>query len=147
MISQNQLFSQSKGIVLTMSNSHGKRLLEICKNLDLRIVNGRGNGDTPGRPTFHERNGTSVIDYVICDQCTLLHVTNFVVKQPSYLSDHSAIAAWLNVNNSLPTNDTQTSNRTDSLMSLPRQCCWESDSYLEFRNTLHTESIQILISE
>ena len=30
-----------------------KRLLEICKTLDLRIVNGRANGDTPGRPTFH----------------------------------------------------------------------------------------------
>ena len=70
----------------------------------------------------------NVIDYVICDQCTLLNVTNFVVKQPSHLSDHSAIAAWLNANNSLPTNATQTSNRTDSLMSLPRQFCWESDS-------------------
>ena len=109
-------------------NSHWKRLLEICKNLDLRKVNGRANGDTLGRPTFHGKNGTSVIDYVICDQCTLLNVTNFIVKQPSYLSDHSAIAAWLNVNNSLPTNDTQTSNRSDRLMSLPRQFCWESDS-------------------
>ena len=46
-------------------NSHGKRQLEICKTLDLRIVNGRANGDTPGRPTFHGKNGTSVIDYVI----------------------------------------------------------------------------------
>ena len=34
-------------------NSDGKRLLEICKTLDLRIVNGRANGDTLGRPTFH----------------------------------------------------------------------------------------------
>ena len=74
-------------------NSHGKKLLEICKNLDLRIVNGRVNGDTLGRPTFHGKNGTSVIDYIICDQCTFLNVANFVVKQPSYLSDHSAIVA------------------------------------------------------
>ena len=131
-------------------NSHGKRLLEICKNLDLRIVNGRAhgvNGDTLGRPAFHGKNGTSVIDYVICDQYTLLDVNSFVVKQPSYLSDHSAIVAWLNVNNSLPTNNTQTSNSTDRLTSLPRQFCWESDSYLKFRNTLRKESIQILIRE
>ena len=128
-------------------NSHGKRLLEICKTLDLRIVNGRANGDTLGRPTFHGKNGTSVIDYVICDQFTLLNVNSFVVKQPSYLSDHSAIVAWLNVNNSLPTNNTQTSNSTDRLTSLPRQFCWESDSYLKFRNTLRMESIQILIRE
>ena len=71
-------------------NSHGKRLLEICKNLDLRIINGRVNGDTLGRPTFHEKNGTSVIDYLISYQSTFLNVTSFVVKQPCYLSDHSA---------------------------------------------------------
>ena len=67
-----------------------KRLLEICKNLDLRIVNvnGRANSDTLGRPTFHGKNRTSVIDYVMCDQYTLLNVNSFVVKQPSYLSDH-----------------------------------------------------------
>ena len=128
-------------------NSHGKRLLEICKTLDLRIVNGRANGDTLGGPTFHGKNGTSVIDYVICDQFTLLNVNSFVVKQPSYLSDHSAIVARLNVNNGLPTNNTQTSNSTDRLTSLPRQSYWESDPYLKFRNTLRMESIQILIRE
>ena len=121
-----------------------KKLLEICKTLDLRIVNKRANGDTLGRPTFHGKNGTSVIDYIICNQYTLLNVNSFVVKQPSYLSDHSAIVAWLNVNNSLPTNNTQTSNSTDRLTSLPRQFCWESDSYLKFRNMLRMESIQIL---
>ena len=104
-------------------NSHGKRLLEICKTLDLRIVNGRANGDTLGRPTFHGENGMSVIDYVICDQYTLLNVNSFVIKQPSYLSDHSAIVAWLNVNNSLPTNNTRTSNSTYRLTSLSRQFC------------------------
>lgn len=128
-------------------NSHGKKLLEICKNLDLRIVNGRVNGDTLGRPTFHGKNGTSVIDYIICDQCTFLNVANFVVKQPSYLSDHSAIVAWLNLNTSLPASETQTSTSTNRLISLPRQFCWENDSYLKFRNALRTEPIQILIRE
>ena len=46
------------------------------------------NGDTLGRPTFHGKKGTSVIDSLICDQCTFLNVGNFDVKQPSYLSDH-----------------------------------------------------------
>ena len=128
-------------------NSHGKKLLEICKNLDLRIVNGRVNGDTLGRPTFHGKNGTSVIDYIICDQCTFLNVANFVVKQPSCLPDHSAIVAWLNLNTSLPASETQTSTFTNRLISLPRQFCWENDSYLKFRNALRTEPIQILIRE
>ena len=43
-------------------NYHGKRLLEICKTFDLKILNGQTNGDTLGRPTFHGRNGTSVVD-------------------------------------------------------------------------------------
>ena len=34
-------------------NSHGKRLLEICKSADLRILNGRVNSDSLGRATFH----------------------------------------------------------------------------------------------
>ena len=128
-------------------NSHEKQLLDICKNLDLRIVNGRVNGDTLGRPTFHGRNGTSVIDYIICDQSTFLNITGFVVKQPSYLSDHSAIVAWLNLSTNLPTSETQTLNYTSRLLRLPRQFCWENDSYLKFRNTLRTEPIQILIRE
>ena len=126
-------------------NSNGKKLLETCKNLDLRIVNGSVNGDTLGRPTFHGKNGTSVIDYIICDQCTFLNVANFVVKQPSYL--HSAIVAWLNLNTSLPASKSQTSTSTNRLISLPRQFCWQNDFYLKFRSALRTEPIQILIRE
>ena len=37
-------------------NSHGKQLLEMCKHFDLRILNGRTNGDTLGRPTYHGKN-------------------------------------------------------------------------------------------
>ena len=102
-------------------------------------MNGRVNGDTLGRPTFHGRNGTSVIDYIICDQSTFLNITGFVVKQPSYLSDHSAIVAWLNLSTNLPTSETQTLNSTSRLLRLPRQFCWE--------NTLRTEPIQVLIRE
>ena len=88
-------------------NTHGKKLLEICKTFDLRIVNGRVNGDTLGRPTFHGTNGTSVIDYFICDHHTFLDVANFVVEKPSPISDHSAILAWLNLNTNLPAGEIQ----------------------------------------
>ena len=32
-------------------NNHGKRLLELCKSADLRILNGRVSGDSLGRAT------------------------------------------------------------------------------------------------
>ena len=92
--------------------------MEICKTFDLRIVNGRVNGDTLGRPTFHGKNGTSVIDSLICDQCTFLNVANFDIKQPSYLSDHSAIVAWLNLNTSLIADKTHPPNSSNRLGTL-----------------------------
>jgi hypothetical protein len=49
-------------------NNHGKKIIEICKSTDMRILNGRINDDSLGRPTFHGNNGTSVVDYVICNQ-------------------------------------------------------------------------------
>ena len=38
-------------------NNHGKQLIDIFKNNDLRILNGMTKGDSFGRPTFHGRNG------------------------------------------------------------------------------------------
>lgn len=65
-------------------NNHGKQLINTCKNTDMRIINGRTKGDSLGRPTFHGKNGTSVIDYIICDQDTFQRVNNFIVKPPTY---------------------------------------------------------------
>ena len=79
-------------------NNHGKRLLEICRSADLRILNGRINGDSLGRPTFHGKSGISVIDYSICDQDFLRNITSFIVKEPNSLSDHSPIITWLKAN-------------------------------------------------
>ena len=107
--------------------------MEICKIFDLRIVNGRVNGETLGRPTFHGKNGTSVIDYLICDQFTFLNVANFVVKQPFYLSDLSAIVARLNLNTRLIGDEMHTPNSRRRLSKLPRQFCWEIDSRLKFK--------------
>ena len=48
--------------------SHGKKILQVSKTLDLRILNGRINGDTLGRVTYHGKNGVSTPGYIISDQ-------------------------------------------------------------------------------
>ena len=53
-------------------NNHGLQLINICKNTDMRILNGRTKGDSLGRPTFHGNNGISTLDYIICDQETCI---------------------------------------------------------------------------
>ena len=84
---------------------------------------------TLGRPTFYGKNGTSAIDYLIRNKRTFLNAANFVVKHPSYLSDHSAIVALLNLNTRLIANETHPPNISKRLSKLPRQFCWEIDSH------------------
>ena len=100
-------------------NNHGKRLLEICRSSDLKIMNGRSRGDSLGRLTFHGKSVVSVVDYAICDQDLFHSIANFIVKEPSSLSDHSPIMTWLNINT--VNNHLATENTTDTLIRLPKQ--------------------------
>ena len=75
-------------------SNHGKWLLELCRTLDLRILNGRTKGDTFGQVTRHNRKSVSVVDYAIVDQEILPLVQSCLVRPPNYLSDHSQIATW-----------------------------------------------------
>ena len=124
-------------------NGHGKRLLEICKSADLRILNGRVSGDSLGRVTFHGKNGVSVVDYAVCDQDLLSHVANFVDKDPLHLSDHSPITSWLNINKKTSYNHTILEG--DTLTRLPKQFLWENDSAQKFKDTLRSPRKQTLI--
>ena len=127
-------------------NNHGKRLLDICKSSDLKILNDRVSGDTLRRATFDERNGVSVIDYAICDQDTLLNVANFVVQQPSSFPDHSSIITWININTGMPEINSPRENG-NQLSPLPMQFLWEKDSEPKFRQILRTAEFQMLIQE
>ena len=72
-------------------------------------MNGRSRGDSLGSPTFHGKSGVAVVDYAICDQDLFHSIVNFVVREPSSLSDHSPIMTWLNIataNNHLATENT-----------------------------------------
>ena len=126
-------------------NNHGKRLLEFCRNTDLRIFNGRVNGDSLERPTFHSKSGVSVSDYAICDQDLFRHIANFIVKEPSSYSDHSPVATWPNINaiNQNPVAPII----NDTLLHHPKQFILENESPQKFRAKLQTEHIQRMINE
>ena len=126
-------------------NSQDKRLLEIFKNADLRILNGRVSGGSLGRVTFHGKNGVSAVDYAVCDQDLLSHIPNFVVKDPLHLSDHSAITTRLNINKKTSYNHTILEG--DTLTRLPKQFLWENDSAQKFKDVLRSPRIQTLICD
>ena len=52
----------------TTLNSYEKRLLSMCVELGLRIMNGTRNGDLQGRYTHTSDTGSSVNDFVCFDK-------------------------------------------------------------------------------
>ena len=70
----------------------GRELLQLCKNLDLRIMNGRVVGDIKGKMTCFRWNGCSVVDYALCSSDLFDNINSFEVNNllPT-ISDHCSI--------------------------------------------------------
>ena len=47
------------------TNSRGRILIDLCRALSLRILNGSVVGDLTGKKTCFKYNGSSVVDHVI----------------------------------------------------------------------------------
>ena len=115
------------------------------KNSDMRILNGRTKGDSFGRATFHGNNGISVVDYIICDQEIFENANYFVVKSPTYLSDHSQIITWIDISQTIEEHDTGPCNI--EMSKLPNQFIWNNDAKNNFRETLRSPEIQRKMNE
>jgi hypothetical protein len=87
-----------------------------------------------------EKNGTSVIDYIICDQDTFQRVNNFIVKPPTYLSDHSQIVAWFDIQ-TIPKTEEHDQSKPP-LHKLPLQFDWSENSKTNFRKALNSPETQ-----
>jgi hypothetical protein len=73
-------------------DGRGRELLDLCKSLDLNILNGRNSGDIFGDFTSFQWNGNSLIDYVITSQILLQCVLTFKVGNfIPWISDHCAL--------------------------------------------------------
>ena len=80
-------------------NSHGEKIIKLCKSYDLRILNGRTKGDVLGNFTHANNNmGTSTVDYALCNQYIYINVENFITLPLNELSDHSKIVTFLKSN-------------------------------------------------
>ena len=75
------------------TNNNGHKLIEICINNNLFILNGRyGKDSTEGKFTFRDQ---SVIDYTICSFNCLKIILDFeVIETDNLLSDGHALLSW-----------------------------------------------------
>lgn len=76
----------------TAPNRWGRELLSLCIATGMRIANGRVPGDEQGQVTFvcHEREGSSLIDYVLASPDAMPLIKSMCVT-PDPESDHSPV--------------------------------------------------------
>jgi exonuclease III len=77
-------------------NSFGHKLLQLCINTNVNIVNGRhGNDAKEGNFTYMSANGRSVVDYVLTNTDNFELIKEFEVKGITEFSDHCPIRLCL----------------------------------------------------
>jgi hypothetical protein len=62
-----------------ISNDHGNLLISLCKDMQLKLLNGRFLGDSLGLFTFHNTNGQSTVDYMLATTRLFYDVQHFIV--------------------------------------------------------------------
>ena len=76
-------------------NSHGRKIISLCKESGLRIINGRTERDLNGEITFQNRQGTSLIDISAIHFSVFEFVKDFSVGEFTEYSDHAHITLTL----------------------------------------------------
>lgn len=97
-------YTSVRASVDTVNNSHGIKLLDLCKSSCIRIVNGRI-GDSC-KHTFYSHNGSSVIDYVLTKECNFSLLSKFTIGDFTEWSDHAPLHFSLYCNNYSPSYET-----------------------------------------
>jgi hypothetical protein len=107
---------------LGVLNTFGKELIDLCKDSELVILNGRTPGDEVGEVTCVKYNGCSVVDYFISapsyllDHALHLHV---LAKRPE--SDHRPLILTLTLTPiETPPRQELTSTGTKQVLIIPR---------------------------
>ena len=106
------------------TNSHGKNVIELCNTFNLKILNGRSNGDPLGNFTYYdEKLGASLVDYSICSQNFYKHIDNFMTLPHNELSDHCKIVTEIN---GYIANETSVNDSYD-WKNIPKKFHWNND--------------------
>ena len=100
--------TQDKGF-----NSHGKKMLDLCKSSSMRIVNGRvGTDKNVGAYTYVCSNSCSTIDYLIMDMNSFDFLDSFSIGSFNQFSDHAPLIFSFKCNFKQISSEMQTSEET-----------------------------------
>ena len=89
----------------TEKNNYGEELLELCKNYNVHVLNGRLDRDSKGEITCIANDGASTVDYVIVNTRLFDKINSFEIIQ-RVESDHFPICCTLRISHGLPLDPT-----------------------------------------
>ena len=82
----------------SVCNSNGVKLLELCRETGVRIVNGRvGSDKNVGQFTCVNFQGRSLLDYILSPKPMFNLFDTFIVHDPSVYSDHCMLSLTLSL--------------------------------------------------
>ena len=110
----------------------GKEVIQVCKYVDLLILNGRKIGDLFGKMTCFRSNGCSVVDYGICsrdlfDNCTFFKVEELI----PVISDHCPTTMHLSCELAI-----ERGTHHFSLQDIDPGFFWSDESPIKLKETL-----------
>ena len=122
-------------------NSHGKKLIGLCLENNLRIANGRCLGNSFGKCTFFScQGGKSLIDYSVVSDFFFQHLNCLIIKPLTHLSDHCQSVTVINTLEDLGTSFS--SNSTYQWKKGPNLFHWKKDSPEAHKAALHNKKIR-----
>ncbi|CAG2247285.1 unnamed protein product [Mytilus edulis] len=130
----------------TSKNAYGNMLLEMCKNNNIIILNGRVNGDKEGKFTCRQ---ASVVDYFICTYDFLCFVVNMYVQDFSKLfSDvHSPLILSLNFEDGIEEDVHIAENSVENAREVKRVQKWDVEKKNDFVEFIDKDKISDLVAE
>ena len=120
----------------THTNSHGRKIIQLCQTFDFKILNGPTSGDKIGNMTYFKNDSeASTIDYNLCNFNIFNFIDDFLVLPMTGLSDHSKIIRIFKKNISRP-EDQSDSYKWKILQS---KFEWDTNEINEFSTALSTQ--------
>jgi exonuclease III len=126
----------------SITNDRGTKLVELCIQSRIRILNGRTLGDSLGSFTCHRPQGNSTVDYMILSEEMLHRAQSFKVHDKLDLSDHCKISMWMKCK--IIKADTQ---GHVTLSPIPPSYKWEDNSIYNFQLALNNPDITQQLSD
>ena len=115
-------------------NERGRKLIELCVQCRLRILNGRSLGDSQGYFTCHRPQGSSAVDHMLLSEEMLHRVQFFHVYEKLDLSDHCKISMMMRCKVRKPDMHDKT-----KLTPMPHNYKWEESSIRSYQYALTTQ--------